>query len=438
MAAEPHHIATLREQLGKQLRALREGAGKTQQNLAVGICHHTLVSHLERARVRADRVMWHSLDTKLGANGQLLAAFDQLEQAVRTHEFENRYAFLTGDSSRSGLSPVNGTSGVAATASALSPRGADVVAPHVELDEQYLVSLHTRVQELVVADNQFGGDHIAPIAHRLFRSVQRKLRVGPRNPGLKRDLRAAAGELGEVAGWLLYDAGQPGLAQQINHEALLQARLAGDSSMELLILQNMSMLAGVLNQPEDALDIARMALERAPSPRLQALFRTREARALALQGQDSAAAQAYQQAHSLYLDGVRDDDPAWAWWITGPELTWHHAMIRADCGDLRSAVDIFEQSAEDMPATAVRGRYCHLAHLLDAQLAAGAWQDADRTIHRLLPYVDEVGSRRTANILFGAVGRLEAQKPPASVRDGGAHVVDLLQAVGYPAPATPR
>src|SRR5690606_40540007 len=100
------------------------------------------------------------------------------------------------------------------------------------------------------------------------------------DPRVERDLYAATGELGEVAGWLLYDAGRHGLVRRVNHEALHLSRLAGDRSMELLTLQSMSMHAGHLGRPLDALRIAPMVLEtNRLSPRLQALFRTREARA---------------------------------------------------------------------------------------------------------------------------------------------------------------
>jgi hypothetical protein len=72
-------------------------------------------------------------------------------------------------------------------------------------------------------------------------------------PASSADLYSAAAELGEVAGWLLYDACKHDLVRRINHEALNRSRLAGDRSMELLILQNMSMHAGHLERPVEVL-----------------------------------------------------------------------------------------------------------------------------------------------------------------------------------------
>lgn len=95
---------------------------------------------------------------------------------------------------------------------------------------------------------------------------------------------------GKKKGKASTEHGNRELVLRINHEALHLSRLAGDYSMELLILQNMSMHAGHLGRPVEALRIARMVLEpNTLSPRLEALFRTREARALALAGDETTA-----------------------------------------------------------------------------------------------------------------------------------------------------
>jgi hypothetical protein len=77
------------------------------------------------------------------------------------------------------------------------------------------------------------------------------------------------------------------------------------------------------------------------------------------------------QARSLYLDGVRDDDPPWAWWINDQELAWHEAMIRADSADWSAAVDALEASLVLTPGREIRRRYNHLANLFYAQVRAG-------------------------------------------------------------------
>ncbi len=321
---------------------------------------------------------------------------------------------------------------------AAKPSGADdlltdaVSSAVLRLDGDYVETLRGRIRELVAMDLRFGGDFSSGIALTLFHSVHRKLGTNQADASIERDLYAAAGELGEVAGWLLYDAGQHDQVRRINHEALQLARMAGDHSMELLILQNMSMHAGALNRPVEALRIARMVLDSSNlSSRIEALFRIREARALAQLGDAGTARRTYGKARALYLDGVRDDDPAWAWWINDRELAWHEAIIHGDADNWRTAVDTFHGSIEMIPPQEVRRRYAHLASLLDAQIKVEAWHEADTTIRELAPFVDEVGSTRAALILLGAIGQLERRSPPSSLRDGADQLSGLLAGAGY-------
>ena len=127
----------------------------------------------------------------------------------------------------------------------------------------------------------------------------------------------------------------------MNQESLYFTRLAGDKTVELLTLQNSSMHAAAEGRPREALHIARSVLEGnyKLSPRVKALFLTRKARALAQSGDQSALA-LLPEIRDLYLHGVSDTDPAWAWWIDDRELAWHEAMVERDLGLASKAIDI--------------------------------------------------------------------------------------------------
>ncbi|WP_157103834.1 XRE family transcriptional regulator [Nocardia harenae] len=308
-----------------------------------------------------------------------------------------------------------------------------------DLDGDYVESLHSRIRQLVDLDATFGGDQSSGAALQLFRSVHRKLGVARCEPAVERDLYAAAGELGEVVGWLLYDAGEHELVRQVNSEALQLSRLAGDRSIELLTLQNMSMHAGYLGRPVEALRIARMVLgQESLSPRLEAMFRVREARALARGGDQQGAARAFAQARSRYLDGVTDNDPAWVWWINDQELGWHEAMVWADDGKWARAVDAFHASAEAVPRREIRSRYIHLASLFSAQIHAHAWREAEDTLRQLVPLVDEVRSSRTATGLLEAIDYIETIDPAPPVRAEARQLRKFLEGAGYGRPKSTR
>ncbi len=300
-------------------------------------------------------------------------------------------------------------------------------AGRLRLDDSYVASLRSRTSELISLDIQFGGDQSSRVALDLFRSICRKLGGRQVDGRIERDLYAAAGELAEVTGWLLYDAGRHDLVRRVNLEALHLCRLAGDRSMEFLVLQNMAMHAGDLGRPRESLRIARMMLDTAKlSPRLETLFRIREARALAQAGDGAAARRGMRVARSLYLDGTREHDPAWAWWINDQEFAWHQATVEADLGDWHAAIDAFHTSLVATPPQEVRRRYNHLAALLNAQIQATAWHDASQTIECVMPFVDEVASTRTVRTLLAGLDGLDAARPSADLREAARELKSLL------------
>lgn len=274
-------------------------------------------------------------------------------------------------------------------------------------DSDYLEAIRGYIRSLVSLDNRFGGADLVRVSVRFFKSVQCQLGSGAYDRRIESDLYSTAGELAEVVGWLSYDAEQHDLVRQMNQESLYLTRLAGDRKMELLTLQNASMHAGALARPAEALRIVRSVLEGgySLSPRLKALFLTRKARAMAQGGDDSAIA-IFGQVQSLFLEGVSETDPAWAWWIDERELAWHEAMAQRDLDKSGLAVAEFEHSVEATHPTETRSQYLHRAYLLRAQMELCSWVDFEKTTQSIIPLVSQVASTRTVVILRDIVNQV--------------------------------
>ena len=274
-------------------------------------------------------------------------------------------------------------------------------ASNVDIEgSELLESINNHIHEIVALDNRFGGADLLRLSTRFFWNLRDQLGTGSYDPRLERDLHSAAGELAEVVGWLAYDAEAHDLCRRMNQESLYFTRLAGDKTVELLTLQNSSMHAAAEGRPREALHIARSVLEGnyKLSPRVKALFLMRKARALA-QGGDESALALLPEIRNLYLNGVSDTDPAWAWWIDDRELAWHEAMVERDLGFAGQAIDHFERSVMATPADEIRSQYLHRAYLLQSQVDNSTWDAAERTARQLIPLAREVASTRTAVIL---------------------------------------
>jgi len=284
---------------------------------------------------------------------------------------------------------------------------------------ELLESINSHIHEIVALDNRFGGADLLRLSTRFFWNLRDQLGTGAYDPRLEHDLHSAAGELAEVVGWLAYDAEAHDLCRRMNQESLYFTRLAGDKTVELLTLQNSSMHAAAEGRPREALHIACSVLEGnyKLSPRVKALFLARKARALAQSGGESALA-LLPEIRDLYLHGVSDTDPAWAWWIDDRELAWHEAMVERDLGLASKAIDDFERSVMATPADETRSQYLHRAYLLQSQVDNSTWDAAERTARELIPLSREVASTRTAVILRGISSQLAMNsRAPSGFRE---------------------
>jgi hypothetical protein len=289
-------------------------------------------------------------------------------------------------------------------------------------DSDYLRSVRSHIREIVDLDNRFGGADLVRLSTRFFRALHDQLGAGTYDPRLERDLQSTAGELAEVVGWLAFDAEAHDLARRMNQESLYFSRLAGDRVIELLTLQNSSMHAASQGRPREALQIAHSVLEGdyRLSPRLKALFLTRKARALA-QGGDVSALHLFPEIRDLFLDGVSDGDPAWAWWIDERELAWHEAMAQRDLGLASRAITQFERSVVATTSQGIRSQYLHRAYLLQAQVDNRTWDAAEQTIRQLRPLATEVASTRTVVLLRNILSQLAvSDKVPSSLQEQAA------------------
>ncbi|HEY8524244.1 MAG TPA: helix-turn-helix transcriptional regulator [Acidimicrobiales bacterium] len=296
----------------------------------------------------------------------------------------------------------------------------------------YVESVRANARRLIELDTSYGGDDLARLAARAFRSAYERLASGLYVPGVERDLQAAIGELGQVAAWIAYDSDKQQLSRQLTNEALLHSRMAGDRRMELCELGQLAMQAVHLGRPAEALRIADEVIDSdPPSPRIDAVFRIRRARALAQMGDRSRSLREHDRAAAILGAGVTAADPDWTWWVDDAELAWHRAMSLASLDGWSAAVDLFQTAHDLRSPAAQRARYNDRAHLLEAQLAVGAWHDAEASLADILASTGDVRSSRTTALLR-RIGRqlARADSAPSTVADS---VHELLLTLDAPA-----
>lgn len=346
----------------ERLRALMHQRGLGPVAVARRVpCDPGYVSRLARGRQAASPRMARRLDEVLGADGELVA--------------------LAGEAR--GI-PLGGRETV------LSALGAVPTVGEVRENSQFLVRLSGRL----------GGDDVLPAAVRAFDAARdaaagRRLADGP-----LREMKAAAGEAGEVAAWVAFDKDDLPGSYRLAAAALPLSREAGDTDMILFLRSHQAMLDLEARHPARALDIAEAVLATGRlAPRARAVFQVRRGRALVMLGDRPRGTAALTEARRIVMDGPSSRDPWWTWWLDLSEMGWQQGSAALDAGDAAAAVPALERALTLRAAARVRARFEDGALLLGAYVRAGAWSEAVPLARQVAEAGRGVASGRTRNLL---------------------------------------
>lgn len=95
VSVEPAELVALKRALGQQLAALRQAAGVGQQQVAHKTGYsRSSVAHAEAGRQLLTRDFWKAVDELVGAEGVLLAGYEQVQAIKQEHEALSRQAEL--------------------------------------------------------------------------------------------------------------------------------------------------------------------------------------------------------------------------------------------------------------------------------------------------------------------------------------------------------
>lgn len=421
MSGRPEAIPEPRRALGQALAQFRARSDLNQTDLG-RMTHYsrTTISHIEAGRHFPEREFWEIADSAYGADGALVAQYDEVCEDddyrrivdIETARAERRRR-AANHMKPYRWAPDHADDHYRELFSSGNPTG-----PPIDLE--YVQRLHRDIGDYVRLDQQQGGSVTSKLIVQGFHQGLRRIETSEVEPGLATDTLSAVAEIAEVAGWSLYDADRHLQAQALNTTALNLARAAGNRSMELFVLQNISMHAGDLGRGRECLDIVTYALNTSGlSPRVESLFRLREARALALLGAAIDARRQLALAKNLHAEGVRDDDPPWAWWVDEAEFAWHEATMTVDLGHPKSALDLFEAAAIGIPERRTRTHYSYRGSALLSQVTNRSWSNAEQSMLTLLRYAGYVGSRRGNTLIEQALCQLDEANAPETIRDLG-------------------
>ncbi|MFC0037284.1 helix-turn-helix domain-containing protein [Actinomadura rayongensis] len=230
-------------------------------------------------------------------------------------------------------------------------------------------------------------------------------------------LFAVLAELAKIVGSMSYDAGLHPIAQRYYRESLRAAHASGESGRMFgaNVLAAMARQMLDLDQPGDALDLVRLALDGVGSDapgRVRSMLRTREGWAYAKTGRVQAFHRAVGLAHEDFHKGKGEHLPYWVAAFDASELA---GVVGARYRDLALAQaqqglahdDLAHRAVEHI-ATAlrlraprrVRNRAFDLIGLSRTYLLLGECEEAARVVRGAVEIEDTIKSGRVQRRLY--------------------------------------
>jgi hypothetical protein len=320
----------------------------------------------------------------------------------------------------SSLRPVRASAGGPETADALRTAHEWLLAEPPQITESGAgrrigAGLAARVQDRVVElrhlDDELAGEDLAPLVLREYSATHRLVDQGSYTAEVGRSLLTSLGELGQITGWVLSDAGLHPQAQAHYLDGFTAASAAGDTAGAANLLSCLAYQWVNLGNARDAALLAATAERgaRSATPAVRALLGERVAYAHAHLGDHAATARDLDRVDEVYdLRGSGDADPEWVYWLSRDEILVMAARCWTRLGDARRASPQLADVLTRYSTEQVREQALYRAFLGEAHLNAGELDEAAAALEGAAGYAAVTASARASERIAQLRVRLAA------------------------------
>lgn len=261
-------------------------------------------------------------------------------------------------------------------------------------------------------ERTMGGADCRRTATRFLHDIALPLLNSPHPDGAHAELFSAVAELGEVVGWMAYDAGEHGIAQFYFTHSLRLTRESGDDALAAYLMTSLTHQALFVDNPRDALRISTTAVDVAQSAgnfQVVAESELLSARALAQLGDTRAGSAALTRAERAFLRREHSISRPWASQWNETIFASHAGTTWLRLGNTEKARGLM-RGVWDASSRHPRRRVYAGAELGIAAARAGDVDEAAQMARRILPLVVKIDSKRARHHL----GRLVNELTPHS------------------------
>jgi transcriptional regulator with XRE-family HTH domain len=260
-----------------------------------------------------------------------------------------------------------------------------------------VVEVEKRVQQLRLLDDHVGGIETHKMVTGELAATTALLRDGTYTEEVGRRLLVAIGELCQLAGWTLSDAGQHARAERLYLLGVRAAHAGGDVAGAANNLSSLAYQEANVGNPREAATLARSAYvgaKSAATATTRALLAERVAWAAARTGEASGAERALGTVETEYEQRREDDDPIWVYWLNEDEIEVMAGRVWTQLRRPLRALPILERAVAAYGADTGRETALYLTWLAESLAQANEPERAADAAVRALRLSRQAGSAR--------------------------------------------
>lgn len=286
------------------------------------------------------------------------------------------------------------------------------------IGETTVAEAEERVHKLRLLDDHVGGTETHAMVTAELEATGALLRDGAYSEALGKRLLIAVGELAQLAGWTLSDAGQHARAEQIYLLGVRAAHAGGDIPGAANNLSSLAYQVANVGDPREAETLARSAYagaRHAATATTRALLAERVAWAAARAGGTSAADRALGRVETEYSGRQPADDPIWTYWLSEEEIQIMAGRVWTELRRPLRAVPILERATAGYTDETGRETALYLTWLAESLLDAREPERAATEALKALRLSRRAGSVRADDRVALLSGRLREHAGVAEV-----------------------
>lgn len=403
--------------LGAEVQRRRLRAGLSQELLAGLVsgtagearCSRQHLGAVERGIERPSPVLVRALDHTLDAGGILVGRFraaraEHLERQHEERDVRRRDFLRVGMGAGAGLAAV-GALGWPAEA--------------LEGGQGLAGTFRQVTLGLRKLDDLQGSARAAPVARQhlaLALDAAADTRAAP--------VRAAAADVGQLAGWLAFDQGRNGEAREELRRAAGLARAAGDRALAAYIVAYLAILEIYAGDPRRAVEVAGAAGRggRTATAGVRSWLATVAAEAHAAAGDELAARTALDDAEADLDLMAPGEDPEFVYHYGRDGLTMVQGSVFLRLGEPQRARDAIAETIRLSAPDVVREQALYGAQLARAYALEGEVDEAVRLALGALGVAGRTGSARGVERVREARAQLGPWAGSRAVRELDEHL----------------